>query len=488
MKAISPEEALAIYHAGPEAVVKTICELSAKLVELEERLKALEDQIAKNSRNSSKPPSSDGLKKPTPKSLRNSSGKPTGGQKGHEGYTLETVENPDHTVKHPVDECGHCGHSLKDVVAKDHERRQVFDLPSLQLEATEHQAEIKQCPHCGAENKGHFPEGVNGPAQYGQRMKALMVYLSTYQFIPYGRLQELLDDVFSCPLSQGTLVNANQECADHLAGVEEQIKEHILGSPVAHFDETGLRIKGKRFWLHVAATVDATAYLTHSKRGREAMEEMDILPQFKGIAVHDHWNPYFTYACDHALCNAHHLRELIFVKEQYHQSWAEEMIHCLLDIKASVDEKEPTVDRLTSQEITQFEQRYDQILERGFLENPLPPIPQNTRKKRGRKKQSEPRNLLDRLKQDKKETLAFMYDFGVPFDNNLAEKDIRMMKVQQKISGTFRSDNGADTFCRIRSYISTARKNTINILEAVQAAFRGSPFLPFLETVSINGP
>jgi transposase len=216
------------------------------------------------------------------------------------------------------------------------------------------------------------------------------------------------------------------------------------------------------------------------------MEEMGILPQFKGTAVHDHWDPYFTYACGHGLCNAHHLRELIFVKEQYHQPWAEEMIACLLDIKTSVDERKPTADRLTPEEMALFEARYDQILEKGFLENPSPPILQNIRKKRGRKKQSKPRNLLDRLKQDKKETLAFMYDLNIPFDNNLAEKDIRMMKVQQKISGTFRSDNGADTFCRIRSYISTARKNTINILEAIQAAFAGNPFL--LATASINGP
>jgi len=494
MKAISPEEALAIYHAGPEAVVKTICELSAKVcalsqtvVELEKRLKKLEDQVAKNSHNSSKPPSSDGFnKKPKPKSRRESNGRPPGGQKGHTGHRLEAVEDPDHTIEHPVEECEQCGHGLEEVPRDGEERRQVFDLPPLKLEVTEHKTDIKRCPHCSHENRGRFPEGVNAPVQYGPGVKSVMVYLSAYQFIPYGRLQELMDDVFSCSLSQGTLVNANQECAEHLEDTYEQIKEHIRQSSVAHFDETGLRIQGKLSWLHVAGTRDATVYLTHLRRGREAMEEMDILPQFKGRAVHDHWEPYFTYGCDHALCNAHHLRELIFVSEEYHQPWAQEMIDCLLDIKALVDERKPTADQLTSKEVTQFEQRYDQTLEKGFLENPLPQIPQNTQKKRGRKKQSKPKNLLDRLKQDKKETLAFMYDFNVPFDNNLAEKDVRMMKVQQKISGTFRSDNGADTFCRIRSYISTARKNAINILEAIQAAFGGNPFL--LATAPINGP
>lgn len=486
MKAITPEEALAIYHAGPEAVVKTICELSAKLVELEERLKALEDRIAKNSRNSSKPPSSDGFRKP--KSRRENSGRAPGGQEGHDGHRLEAVEDPDHIIEHPIKECEQCGHSLEEVPAYAHERRQVFDLPPMKLEVTEHQAEIKPCPHCGHENKGSFPTEVQGPVQYGPRIKSVMVYLSAYQFIPYGRLQELFSDLFSCPLSQGTLVGANQECAEHLADTEQQIKDHILRSSVAHFDETGLSVQGKLSWLHVAGTQDATAYLVHPKRGQEAMDEMGILPRFQGTAVHDHWESYFAYECDHALCNAHHLRELIFVSEQYRQPWAQEMIDCLLDIKALVDKRKTAANSLSSEEIAQFEQRYDEILAKGFLENPSPPLAEDAKKKRGRKKQSKSKNLLDRLQQERKETLAFMHDFSVPFDNNLAEKDIRMMKVQQKISGTFRSDGGADVFCRIRGYLSTVRKNAVNILEAIQAAFNRHAFIPSLETVPINGP
>jgi transposase len=503
MKPITPEEALAIYHAGPEAVVKTICdlskavcELSARVTELEEqlqvsnkRIKELEGQVAKNSRNSSKPPSSDGFNKPPkPKSRRNKSGKPPGGQTGHKGHRLEPVDDPDHTVQHPVDTCEQCGHDLGEVPADGYDKRQTFDLPPLALEVTEHQAEVKQCASCGHETRGQFPEGVDAQTQYGPRMKSLLVYLNAYQFIPYGRLQEFMNDVFSCSLSQGTVANVNAECAEHLQATYEQTKAHIRESSVVHFDETGLRIEGKRLWLHAAGTEDATCYMAHAKRGGEAMEAMGILPSFKGRAVHDHWNPYFGYdQCDHALCNAHHLRELIFVLEQHHQDWAQEMIDCLLDIKTLVDERKAEgLKELSSKEINQFEERYDATLEKGFEANPPPPVSQNPEKKQGRKKQSKPKNLLDRLKEDKEATLAFMYDFDVPFDNNVAERDVRMMKVQQKISGTFRSIDGVDNFCRIRSYISTARKNAANLLEAIQAAFTGQPLIAFLQTASIH--
>ena len=495
MKAITPKEALEIYHAGPEAVVKTICglsqtvcALSARVMELEERIKALEDRMAQDSHNSSKPPSSDEFPKPKPKNLRKNTGRNPGGQEGHKGHRLEPVEFPDHMINIDVKECEQCGHRLEDVAAHKHERRQVFDLPPLKLEVTEHQAEIKQCPQCGHENKGTFPQELQGPVQYGLRMKSVMVYLSSYQAIPYGRLQELWRDLFSCLLSEGTLVNANEECAGHLVDAQQKIKDHMLESSVVHFDETGLRVEGKRSWLHVAGTQDATVYLTHPKRGQEAMDEMGILPRFQGTAVHDHWESYFAYTCDHALCNAHHLRELIFVSEQYHQSWAQEMIDCLLDIKASVDKSKEANDSLAPEEIAQFEERYDGILKKGYLANPSSPLAEEAHQKRGRTKQSQPKNLLDRLQEDKKETLALMYDLNVPFDNNRGEQDVRMMKVQQKISGTFRSDEGADAFCRIRGYISTARKNAVNILEAIQAAFKGHLFIPSFQTTLIKGP
>ena len=225
-----------------------------------------------------------------------------------------------------------------------------------------------------------------------------------------------------------------------------------------------------------------TYYDIHRKRGGEAIDEIGILPGFTGRAVHDFWKPYFGYSCHHGLCNAHHLRELIFVHEQHQQDWADHMIDCLLDIKDAIDQARQTVDRLDKKQIRDFETRYQQILDEGYAQNPLPPLPPNAKKKRGRRKKSKPRNLLERLDDHRKEALAFMYDFDVPFDNNLAERDIRMMKVQQKISGMFRTEEGAKAFCRIRSYISTARKNAVGAMDALTRLFNGNPFVPAFDT------
>jgi transposase len=305
-----------------------------------------------------------------------------------------------------------------------------------------------------------------------------------YQFHPYDRNREFFEDVFSHSLSVGTLWQANLTCYNVLEVPATVTKQLIIDSPVARFDETGYAVNGKRQWLHVASTPDFTYYLPHPKRGSEAMDEMGILPLYKGTAVHDFWKSYFKYDCDHGLCNAHHLRELIFIYEQYDQSWAQDMITLLLKIKQTVDEAKESRDCLDQKTIQYFEKEYQGILDKGFGEclplekaNP-PPQTEEIPRKRGRRKQSKAKNLLDRLKEYQKEALAFMYDFNVPFDNNLAERDIRMMKVQQKISGCFRSNEGAKIFCRIRGYISTVRKQGINVLEAIQMAMEGKPFIP----------
>jgi transposase-like protein len=230
--------------------------------------------------------------------------------------------------------------------------------------------------------------------------------------------------------------------------------------------------------LHAAATPNLTYYQIHPKRGCDAMDHMDILPNFNGRAIHDFWKPYFKYHCNHGLCNAHHLRELIFLHEQHDQQWAKEMMDCLVDIKKSVDEAKTSTDTLFKEQIQKFEARYQNILDEGYNENPLPKKESTKRKKRGRIKKTKARNLLERLDEHRKEVLAFMYDFKVPFDNNLIERDLRMAKVQQKISGTFRSQDGADAFCRIRSYISTVRKNAVNAIDAIGNAFEGCAFLP----------
>ena len=332
------EDILAIYEAGPEAVIKLINSMStiitelkeqiekqsAIITELKERVKTLEDQQSKNSRNSSKPPSTDNFIKP--KSQRRRSGRSPGGQKGHPGHTLKMVENPEHIVSYQVSICKGCGHSLKKVAASGYERRQVFELPPIKVETTEHRTEKKLCPYCGHLNKALFPEEVQQPVQYGPHLKAIAVYLSQYQLLPYERMSELFSDLFNHQLSQATLVNTNKRCYEILEPVQEKIKEEIIASPVVHFDETGLHIKGKREWLHVASTKTFTFYGAHAKRGSEATNEIGILPKFQGTAVHDFWKPYFKYLCQHALCNAHHLRDLTGILEQDKQDWPQNMI------------------------------------------------------------------------------------------------------------------------------------------------------------------
>ena len=476
------EEILATYEAGPEAVIKlvntlmaTIFEQSEQITALQERVKILEAQLHKNSRNSSKPPSTDGFFKP--RSQRQKSDKPVGGQKGHPGHTLQMVDNPHRTIIHRVSRCNNCGSSLEETQAIGYERRQVFDLPPIKVEITEHQAEKRLCPHCGCLNKASFPEEIQQPVQYGPRLKAIAVYLSQYQLLPYERASELFADLFGHQLSQATLVNANQTAYEILEPAEQEIKRQVVDSPVVHVDETGMGVNGKREWLHVASTGILTCYAAHPKRGHEATEAMGILPDFQGVAVHDFWKPYFKYDCRHALCNAHHLRELTGILEQDKQEWAKDMIDLLLEIKKAVDKRRTVADKLNPVQIKGFEERYDQVIETGMAENP-PPISRGQPGRRGRKKQSKAKNLLDRLHEHRQKALAFMYDFNVPFDNNQAERDARMMKVQQKISGTFRSAQGANIFCRIRGYISTVRKNSLSVIDAIQAAFEGHPFIP----------
>ena len=475
---MTSEEALAIYHAGPEVVVRVLCELSKQVAFLQREMQMLKDQLVKNSRNSSKPPSSDGLKKPSPKSLRPRGKSNPGGQKGHSGSTLKMVDNPNHCVVHSVKQCQKCGHCLADETPINIEKRQVFDIPPIQMEVTCHQAHTKQCPHCGYLNKVAFPEQVKAPVQYGTRLKAIAVYLRQYQLLPYNRTRELFRDLFSIDLSEGTLTNITNTCSKLLRQPLNQIQKQLEQSKVVHFDETGSSVKGKRQWLHAAATPNLTYYQIHPKRGCDAMDHMDIFPNFNGRAIHDFWKPYFKYHCNHGLCNAHHLRELIFLHEQHDQQWAKEMMDCLVDIKESVDEAKTSTDTLFKEQIQKFEARYQNILDEGYNENPLPEKESTKRKKRGRIKKTKARNLLERLDEHRKEVLAFMYDFKVPFDNNLIERDLRMAKVQQKISGTFRSQDGADAFCCIRSYISTARKNAVNAIDAIGSAFEGCPFLP----------
>lgn len=474
------EDILKVYEEGPEAVVELVQSLFSIIARLEKRIKKLEDQINKNSRNSSKPPSTDGFKKPQPKSLREKGKHPVGGQKGHPGRTLSMTEQPDHIIPHRVLTCS-CGHNLEEIEVLRRERRQVWDVPPQTMEVMEHQIEVKMCPVCGYLNKAEFPSDVTAPVQYGTGVKSLMSYLSQFQLLPYDRIRMFFHDLFKQDISQATFIQANEVLFEQLEEVETDLVKRIQTSPVAHFDETGVRVEGKLHWLHVASTNEYTHYSVQTKRGQEGMNAAEILPEFFGIAVHDAWGPYWKYPCLHALCNAHLLRELTFIFEQEGQAWANTMSELLLEIKKRVRDKKDLAAGLEVKEIMTFVQRYDRILDMGFAEDLglNPPQPQ-TVKKRGRVKQSKAKNLLDRLAEHQKEVLAFMYDSRVPFDNNLAERDVRMMKVQQKISGTFRSKQGAATFCRIRGFISTLRKHSVSVMAGIRAAFDGSYILsPF---------
>jgi transposase len=474
---VTREEFRVIYEQGPDAVFALVETLIAQVAILTARVKELESRINTNSRNSGKPPSSDGFKKT--KSQRKKSGKKSGAQKGHPGHTLEMTPEPDKVELHRVTQCQHCGIALPDK-AESFQRRQVVDIPPLKLEVTEHQAERKTCPVCGACNKAPFPEGVTQPVQYGPMIKSLAVYMNQYQLIPYDRVEEIFKDLFGQPFSEGSLFTANGICYEALEGAEQEIKRLILNAPVINCDETGARVEGKTHWLHVAGTPELTCYNIHKKRGSEAMDEMGILPFYTGVAKHDGLKVYFKYTnCDHSLCNDHHLRELTWVIENEKQTWAQQMHDLLLDIKTAVDEaKENSKTCLELEQLMDFERRYSSIITLGYQENPFFEVWPKPKGKRGKPKKPKARNLIERLDKYRTETLNFMFDFRIPFGNNQAERDIRMTKVQQKISGGFRSQQGAKIFCRIRGYISTVKKNSVPVLGAIRDALLGNPFVP----------
>jgi transposase len=450
--------------------------LQTQVARLEAENRSLRDQLAKNSGNSGKPPSSDGYAKPAPKSLRPRGERKSGGQPGHKGHTLEKVDNPDHIEVCPVDSCPHCRTDLRGVASGKPDRRQVFDLPPVRITVTEHQAEVKPCPGCGKTIRGTFPDEVTQPTQYGLGVKAWVVYLSQYQLLPLARIGELFFDLFGHRLTDAQILAATEMVAEGVAPALAAIREGLTRVPVAHFDETGMRVEDKLHWLHTAGTESLTYYAVHPKRGKDALREIGILLEFGGRAVHDAYASYFQFETDHALCNAHHLRELKFVEEQYGQSWAKGLSVLLRQAKNEVEASPDHWTTLPPERLAHYHQRYDQWLRCGLDNNPPPESP--PRGKRGRVKQSPPKNLLDRLAKYKAETLAFMRDFRVPFDNNLAERDLRMMKVKQKISGTFRTRRGAEVFCAIRSYVSTVRKQGRNVLHAIQQALDGKPFIP----------
>jgi transposase len=452
----------------PPDVEELIASLKREIEALRAENAELRHRLGLDSSNSSKPPSSDGLKK-KPRilgSLRTRSGKPSGGQKGHRGDTLRQVATPDRIVEHAATVCRHCRAGLDAGSVVGAEKRQVFDLPERMIEVTEHRAAIHCCSHCRHETRADFPEGVVSPAQYGERVKAAAIYLNVQQLVPEDRAAQALNDLFGAPLiCSASIVAWVERKARELGQVYEAIGRRVAEARVRHLDETGYRIAGKLHWLHTTSSLAFTFYRAGEKRG-------DIPTDLQGgVVVHDHFLPYRGMdEVLHAFCNAHILRELQALIAFENEPWAELMRAVLLDANAAVDTaREAGASALPPETIAALVERYWAAVRLGLAFHRQLPKPEKKAEARGRPKQRPGHNLLERLKTFKTETLRFLHDFDVPFTNNLAEQDLRMMKVKMKISGCFRTLEGARTFAKLRSIVSTARKQTCNILQILAA-------------------
>ena len=457
---------------------RNLLELVNYCLTIQERLRALEEKNAQNGQNSSKPPSSDGYQKPVPKPQRKKTGKKSGGQPGHKGHTLKAVAKPDHTVVHKVTlcPCG-CGADLSRRQPIRLERRQVFDLPPQKLVVTEHVVEFKVCPRSGNEVQAPWPEGVDAPVQYGMQFPGWLAYLCVQQLLPLERIGRMCKDLFGQGVSDATVQAAVNKTELSLAPFKVAAVNHIQQAAVAHADESGSRVGKNRYWLHVVCTQLVTWYGIHTKRGRKAISSFGILLAFRGTLIHDCLPSYFDLSCNHGSCNGHIFRELTFIYEELHQPWAGDFHKLLLDMKQAVTEHKKQNMTLSPADLSLWRRRYRAFLRKGRMANPKTAPPPG-QAKRGRKKQTKSQNLLDLLEKHEAWVLAFLRDSRIPFTNNLAEQDIRMIKVKQKISGCFRTMEGAARFLAVRSYISTARKNGLQIFPTIVSALNGKPFIP----------
>ena len=473
---------LDLTQLNPQQKDDLIRSLQQQVQDLTSQLAELQARRNLNSQNSSKPPSSDGLDKPKPKprSLRKPSERNSGGQKGHTGQTLAPVTEPDRVIEHaPPECCGACQRKLGTPVVV--ESRQVFDLPTLAYEVTEHRVMESVCT-CGKAHRGQFPENVTASVQYGPAAQAAMVHLNQNHMLPLKRTATLMDELFGLSVSEATVLNASIEAAERLTPTVDAIGQAFLKQPTVHADETGLRVVKKLHWMHVLATKSLTWVACHAKRGGVAFDELGILPKFKGTLIHDGWKPYRALSCSLGLCNAHHLRELTYVFEELKQDWAGDLIEVLthadhLNNTNCADGKVPDyADPKYCQEVMDLRTLYEAILNEGDKVNPRVVASG----KRGITKQSKAANLIGRLRDYADDVWRFMEQPNVPFTNNIAEQAVRMPKVKQKVSGCFRTTQGADTFCTIRSYLATMHKQGARLFDSLVNTFRGSPPQPNL--------
>ncbi len=460
-----------------------IAELSAEIASLNQTIKELKEQLNKNSKNSSKPPSSDGLKKPAVnknKSLRESSGKKQGAQEGHDGVHLSVISDPDHIENHMHSDCTGCPHRAECLSkACIKETRHEIDTV-VTVDVTAHNAiEVRECPLHGGVKTGSFPENIKATVQYGKNLQAMVVAFNTVGAVSINRTHEILSSVFNIPLATGTIKNMVTRCAESLKDTYERIRLKMTMLGLVHCDETGSRVDGKTCWVHVASDQDYTYLTISQKRGQIGMDAADVLPHVRGIIVHDCWGSYWKYQdVTHAICCAHLLRELNGVIENHpEQTWSVRFKKLLLDMKKVRDKALLSEeDEVSYYHRHKFDKEYDAIIKTAYEENPLPETPA---KKRGRKKKSKVLNLICRLDNYKESVCLFLKNLCVPFDNNQAERDLRMVKVKTKVSGCFRSEEGAQEYLTIMSYIGSARKHGINAFTAIREALNGNPDIIF---------
>jgi transposase len=462
---------IARLSAQVEKLRAEVSQLRGRNFQLGRRNAELEALVTKDSHNSSRPPSTDPPWSKRTRSLRRPSGRHPGGQRGHGGATLRLSARPDRIVEHRPRECRSCHTPLLAAQVVRHHRQQVLEVVPARLRVTEHRLAVLRCSSCGRTTQGEFSGSVRSGVQYGPGVKARALYLQQYQLLPYQRTSEAMRDLFGCQLSASTVANMVRECASGLVETELQIKQGLRRSPVIHADETGLRIDRRLGYVHVASTERLTHYASAAHRGQTAITEINVLPGYRGTCVHDGWLAYRHYTrCRHALCGVHLLRELTYFAELSAEmkAWASPLKELLLEMKREVERvREEGRKHLDYERLTSLIESYDHLVAEGLRAQPPPELPQQVGK--------QARNLLLRLERQKEEVLLFLTDFSVPFDNNQAERDLRMIKLQQKTSGCFRSEEGARQFCRIRSYLSTARKQGRGVLQALDGACRGKP-------------
>jgi transposase len=447
-------------------------DLLGQLATAQEQIAELKRRLGQNSSNSSMPPSSDGLAKPAPKSLRGRSGRRPGGQPGHEGRTLSLVDDPDETVRHEPAVCASCGDGLADAPQVGVTRRQVVDIPPVKARVVEHRLVARRCG-CGTVTCGAAPAGVDAPVSYGPRVTAVVVYLMVVAFGAQARTAQAMGDLFGVGMSEGTVAAMTSRAGAGLADFLALVRGEIADAQVAHFDETGFRVAGRLHWVHSASTGRYSLIYVHPKRGRAAMDAGGVLPTFTGIAVHDAWAPYDCYAgASHSLCCAHLLRELIAATETdpAAELWAQQGIDALLALKAAAEQAvaagrtgiDPAV-------LAEHVERFRHAALIGIKDH------SRTRTKTGAELHALARRMRERID----DYLRFAYQPGrTPFDNNAAEREIRMIKLRQKVSGSMRTLVGAQQFCTIRSYLATAAKHQINLFDALTRLAAGHPWLP----------